>query len=296
MGRLGPAAECPRCGYDQSGTIAAWSGLCPLEGTCSECGLTFGWRDVLGGRFFGPNWSFEHGARARVGRWCGTAWRALVPRVMWRRLALAHRVRLGRLVLFAAVVLVVGLHVPAVAAVVWLKVRDGSWSWYDPHYDVGFGGDVVPCCLWPYGVPVRIGGDSFPAFMMPFLVLVLLPATLMAVSMLVFGQTFRRTRVRRVHIARGLAYSLPGAAAGVWVLTGTFYSVFLMGVPLSAVEDELAIIMMAEIVAVMGWLGYWWWAFVARYLRLPHAVWVAISVWVVSALGSVVVFVVIDQM
>jgi len=44
-----PAAPvlCPRCGYDQQGTLATWTDSCPTCGTCSECGLAFEWVDVL---------------------------------------------------------------------------------------------------------------------------------------------------------------------------------------------------------------------------------------------------------
>ena len=46
-----PAPErlpCPRCGYDLSGTPAAWIEHCPLHGTCSECGAQLVWNDLLG--------------------------------------------------------------------------------------------------------------------------------------------------------------------------------------------------------------------------------------------------------
>ncbi|MFA6043779.1 MAG: hypothetical protein WC718_02240 [Phycisphaerales bacterium] len=40
---------CPRCGYDLAGQIATWEtlGVCPLRGTCPECGQSLGWREVL---------------------------------------------------------------------------------------------------------------------------------------------------------------------------------------------------------------------------------------------------------
>ena len=38
---------CPRCGYDQQGTIESWIDSCPLTMTCVECGLEFESRSAL---------------------------------------------------------------------------------------------------------------------------------------------------------------------------------------------------------------------------------------------------------
>src|SRR6185436_19805230 len=96
----GPVPECPRCGYDQSGMVAAWKDRCPLTGMCSECGLVFAWREVLSPSFLGPRWSFEHGLRPSSLRWLSTLWRALVPGAMWRWLGMGHVVKRGRLLRF----------------------------------------------------------------------------------------------------------------------------------------------------------------------------------------------------
>ena len=42
------APGCPRFGYHLSAPTLGWGESCPLGGRCSECGLEFGWRDVLG--------------------------------------------------------------------------------------------------------------------------------------------------------------------------------------------------------------------------------------------------------
>lgn len=42
-----PAPACPRCGYDLSAATFGWSEACPLDGRCSECGLEFGWNEIL---------------------------------------------------------------------------------------------------------------------------------------------------------------------------------------------------------------------------------------------------------
>lgn len=53
-------ARCPRCGYDQRGAVATWSDSCPLEGTCTECGLVFDWSEVLQPHKHRPEWCVEY--------------------------------------------------------------------------------------------------------------------------------------------------------------------------------------------------------------------------------------------
>ena len=59
--RTPDAPGCPRCGYDLSAATFGWSESCPLGGRCSECGLEFGWRDVL--RPDAMPWWWIEGAR-----------------------------------------------------------------------------------------------------------------------------------------------------------------------------------------------------------------------------------------
>jgi hypothetical protein len=64
-------AFCPRCGYDLSGTIAAWECSCPVDGVCGECGLGFRWaglfrvREPEGhGNWPGWLWAFAQALRS----------------------------------------------------------------------------------------------------------------------------------------------------------------------------------------------------------------------------------------
>lgn len=98
--------RCPRCGYDQAGMVATWGETCPLEGTCSECGLEYAWRDV----FVPPVYlgMVEHarglrgwavgGLRTFLGEWR--------PRRFWTKMKLEHPLRVGlaRVWLLCAVV------------------------------------------------------------------------------------------------------------------------------------------------------------------------------------------------
>ena len=94
-------ARCPRCGYHLRGVMETWKDSCPLDGTCSECGLAFDWARVCCPGKFVPLWciEYERGPRA----WSGTAWRLILPWVFWRRLKISHPPRLHRAMLFAVV-------------------------------------------------------------------------------------------------------------------------------------------------------------------------------------------------
>lgn len=87
-------ARCPRCGYHLRGVMETWRDSCPLDGTCSECGLAFDWARVCCPGKFVPLWciEYERGPRA----WWGTARRLVLPWVFWSRLQITHPPRLAR--------------------------------------------------------------------------------------------------------------------------------------------------------------------------------------------------------
>lgn len=93
---------CPRCGYDQSGAVATWHDVCPLDGTCPECGHGFAWADLYDPRRRDVAWYVEHARRVAgvVWRMPGTLWRLVRPARFWREVGVGSRVRLGRLVWF----------------------------------------------------------------------------------------------------------------------------------------------------------------------------------------------------
>ena len=89
-------ANCPRCGYDQHGTIDTWTDSCPTRGTCSECGLDFDWADILNpyrGKLKGL---LEHAKGiTQLFRWTliTFSW-MLLPHRFWTKVQMHHRVRL----------------------------------------------------------------------------------------------------------------------------------------------------------------------------------------------------------
>lgn len=81
---------CPRCGYDQRGIIAQWTDACPLQGTCTECGLQYEWLDLL------KPWCVENASSQYrlVRRMIGTFVRSvLAPWRFWREIRITHEHR-----------------------------------------------------------------------------------------------------------------------------------------------------------------------------------------------------------
>jgi hypothetical protein len=110
--------NCPRCGYDLSGQVAAWhpghtdetpvhASCCPLTGTCSECGLTFEWRFLMRPNLLGPPWFVETRKPGRASRSSlRTLVRLLRPDRFWRDVRIEQPVIAGRLAWFVCVALV----------------------------------------------------------------------------------------------------------------------------------------------------------------------------------------------
>lgn len=96
-----PAARCPRCGYDLTGHIAAWTDHCPTQGQCSECGLAFEWANLLNSRLQDLPWLYEHAHHWLSPKtFAATAVRALIPWRFWAHVRLHHRVCARRLLLY----------------------------------------------------------------------------------------------------------------------------------------------------------------------------------------------------
>ena len=96
--------RCPRCGYDQRGTVASWRESCPLTGICTECGLEFPWSELLVPTKFQPQWCVEFvPRRRRIFRACATTFlHSFRPHEFWSRLKMSQPIRPWRLAVYAA--------------------------------------------------------------------------------------------------------------------------------------------------------------------------------------------------
>jgi hypothetical protein len=99
--------RCPRCGYDQRGALSTWTQSCPVEGVCTECGLTFIWCEVLRPEKFEPRWCIEFEPRKRRLLWAAlrTCVRSFWPWGFWSRLKMSDAIHWRRLALYALLVL-----------------------------------------------------------------------------------------------------------------------------------------------------------------------------------------------
>lgn len=123
---------CPRCGYDQSGEVAAWTDRCPVNGRCPECGTRFAWADLFDPRRQDLRWLVEHaaGVRQAVGRTPATLARIVRPWAFWRAVGVLVRVRPWVLAAWC-VALTLVLHIATGAMLyrsefVWMRMWFGA--------------------------------------------------------------------------------------------------------------------------------------------------------------------------
>lgn len=98
------------------GAVATWTDRCPLEGTCTECGLTFEWRYVLMIARYEPRWSVEFapGWRRVPRAALSTLLRSCRPWHFWKKMHMSSRVRWRRMLAYLSLLLCV-LLLPYVA-------------------------------------------------------------------------------------------------------------------------------------------------------------------------------------
>jgi hypothetical protein len=176
MGRLvAVVPACPRCGYDQSGAIAAWErndpACCPLRGTCSECGEEFEWSQVFRPGQRWPIVPFESADHRLVASALVTVWRALRPWSFWTWVephAVPRWSRILPCVLCGVLVVhLVGVLVYAVAGqlALWIDPEPG-FGFYNCHTTGWLRSDIW-VGLWPWGQPP--GMDVPPEYSQPLL-------------------------------------------------------------------------------------------------------------------------------
>ncbi len=118
---------CPRCDHDLRSEPMRWTGSCPLEGRCPECGLAFRWADLLHPRLVLPWWSVEGPARWRdaMRRLPAQMFVAAArPRRLHRQVRLEHRRRPGRLLAVVGLLLAMVLLVPS-GLIAWAGISAG---------------------------------------------------------------------------------------------------------------------------------------------------------------------------
>ncbi len=126
---------CPRCAYDQSGEVAAWTDRCPTRGTCPECGTRFFWADLFNPARLDTGWLVEHatGRADAFRRTPRTLLRMLWPPAFWRGVGVTARVRPWALAAWCAVLLLM-LHALTTAG-----NYHASYTWRHMWFGAGSG-------------------------------------------------------------------------------------------------------------------------------------------------------------
>jgi hypothetical protein len=308
LSTLSDAVICPRCGYDQRGVMATWSESCPLQGTCSECGLELEWAPVLTNKFNMPRWCVE-----RTERWFHIPWRSVTtlahtfwPWSFWKLLKMTHEIRWRRIAAYLVVWLLVFyvLFASVQACVAWRDWAMWQGLWYSAgtnaisisQFDRTLHAFMLPFSAKSPGVvgpplgPVPLTSPrellsvySTAAWLMgapSYLISMMLMA---AATFAVLPWSRRMAKVRWSHIFRVMLY---GCAMPVPY-------VLLMGAAIYSAEWGYMMLLanVAGIVAgALVLLHLFWWTMAARhYLKMQHAWMVGLSVWIIAMLTSVII-------
>jgi hypothetical protein len=317
------AAACPRCGYQLRGEIDRWRSSCPLEGTCTECGLDFAWPEVLSSTVRLPAWCVEGSGSWRTLplRALRTAAVSLAPWIFWSRLRMTHRVSAGRLVAYVVMVTLItylGFALTHASLARHTLVRGGPASLVDWRTPLNaaltpFSSQTGEKALFPSMLNSWLPGDSPLGLVRKCwlpeadaLACAVATPLCIALAFLAIPVSRRQAKVRWRHILRISTYAaaLMLLVAMALTIAQVRFAAFggsiasMTSFPMSAFtfSDPSSIepwgisrsLMMLLPVCVPGLLAWWWFA-VRRYLRMEQAGAVALSVTAIGVLAPVCV-------
>lgn len=302
--------ECPRCGYDLSGAVAAWnhadSTSCPMRGTCSECGLEFEWGDVFNPTLGPARGYFENaeglGLLSALRTWLWTLW----PPLFWSRVGMRATRSPWRMLLWLGLVLVLQQGAFAACVLVFHTFtripvtslprgfgesgsRRFQWLGNDlisPILCNDFEWNFLSTGFTTATYRVRPGWQAWETVVIPTCVaLLVIPVMFGAIP-----DSRRAGRLRRVHVVRATVCSLalvaslgalrlPDALTG-WLIYGSRVGHDASStVPRGVVFAYLSEHQFAFAAGVLCWVLFWWWSAVRFGFRLRHGtiVWLAVS-------------------
>ncbi|MHC5113911.1 MAG: hypothetical protein ACYTGP_05730 [Planctomycetota bacterium] len=300
--------ECPRCGYELRGVVDSWSERCPLDGTCTECGLAFAWRDILHPSYRLPTWCVE--SPQPVWLWAsqvlGTIVRAARPRPYWARMAMSQPIRWGRLatwVVTLMVIFVVGLDLgaaavatadhretinarttsPASATKVFVVVASTPWSTKPITTYTWIRRNGAPWTTWALSPRNYVLGFWVPYW--TALVTVMCTPLTTALAFAALPWSRRRAKVRARHIVRIALHGTVVAWAAISLAAaGSVWSACLT----PPVVRLHWLHLLAAVVLLLGTL-LWWRAAVDDYLRMEHPWAVAVSTTLIGLLAPLAI-------
>ncbi|MCH2161240.1 MAG: hypothetical protein MK085_05135 [Phycisphaerales bacterium] len=317
------AVICPRCGYHFKGILATWTTSCPVDGQCSECGLSFRWWEIFVGDHV-PKWyvEFSRGFWSGLRRTPGTFWRVILGSEPSGRLRLEmfkERMRfrpfLGWFVLlFLVAYLGAGLAVGIEGAINHLETIKAGMPYKNIALQIFLGGLVDPFAILPevggkameyslfqhismmgIGSINYMGQDIFwversgRLLPMPVSIQLVLLAMSTVVTPLVFmvlPYTRREAKVRLGHLAR-LAFLSVAILVLFWLLLVLFWVLEAGFLFLPPVDTGILRGFLFPIVMLR--FVTWWSAACKRFLRFSSWQMVAASVLSIGLLTPVAV-------
>ncbi len=316
---------CPRCGYDLRGAIGTWADQCPLQGTCTECGLQFAWVEVLHPEKFEPRWCIEY-APGRLGVLAGaikTLGRSLWPWRFFSSLKMSHTVHPRRLALYLVFLLLMpGILYVAEQTTVAVRVRYELIGQnrsitsvnhlyfaaiieavFKPTSSNSSGSYTVGTAVMPYPPPNRLhevyeivqtGGrrPSTNAFVLSIYPSLgawsygVVISLLLPVGFVLLPISRRRAKVRWIHVGRVTAYG--------FIIPCVLASAFFVCGVVAYLRPEwrnnaMAMAMWMNFLLPAPLLTIWWAVAIKRYLRMPHA-------WLVSILLALIALLILPFM
>ncbi len=300
--RIAKAPGCPRCGYDQAGAMAAWEraqpAQCPLEGTCTECGLRFLWRDLLAPEYARRTSFFEHATQKLVRAFLRTWWWSVRPWVLWRVVRMEYRISWRRILVFVPLAWAMG-YLLTVLCSMCMATASTRLSLARGGYRIGVLGsfqwmerDGLLRVLWPVPRPYTYVNGEVTA---PGISVALLAAAVVPATFVLLPVTLRRAKVRRAHLVRvwlywwaglPLLFGAPLLAEGIVELTEQAWRVIMRSrfwPPWSSwdMDQYRPAVVIGVIVA---WVLVWWTFAAGRYLRLRTALAIGLAMTVLSVL------------
>ncbi|MFG0329405.1 MAG: hypothetical protein ACF8PN_05835 [Phycisphaerales bacterium] len=275
--------ECPRCGYDQRGSIRAQieraeDGAWPLGGRCAECGLDYETRELLDETEH--PWLFErHWRRRPVRSAIKTLAMTLRPWRFWREVEMRHEGAIGPVLALAPFVFVVAFlcYVIFIAADL-ASIRPPPLA-VDLFRDFGvILYDLITDLMVSLEVAIRLA-----IVLSLFVGWVVFQAAAFAACPI----SLRRAKARASHIIRIAAYGLLSIAL-FW--SGYILARTVITLVFAMAGTEIRLYGAADWLMWLGppviWAAVWWGFACSRYLRLPRPWLVAITLTGVADLAA----------
>ncbi|MHC5028911.1 MAG: hypothetical protein ACYTGR_19350 [Planctomycetota bacterium] len=292
--------RCPRCNYDLRGTTALWTDTCPLEGVCTECGLSFEWADLFDERRRVPRWCVEYAASppAFLRRTAATLLMTFRPWRFWKSLKMSHQIRWTHLVGYLCIVCVTLYLMMCVAHGVMYRTYMVNLA---PRFGTGFvpsGWETLYVMLQPrttaFGrwISPQELFDRYWAPALQGLAAFLIVHALCPIGFVTLPVSRRAAKVRWAHVVRITIYGLLLPLPAILCFIGAMSVLFQTSLPRSLLPFILLFMAAVAAFAILPLEVVWWSVATGRHLKMPHAWGIGAAVVIMSVLTTMLGYVI----